>query len=162
MAIFGPGDPARFLMIYKRVAKGRFLMAGPGNALYHPLYIDNLVDAFELAETNGVLGRAYLIGDAEYVTIKDLVQRIARALGVRVEIKHVPFMPVYVASALCEIIYKPLPWEPPLFRRRADWFRQNRAFKIDRARAELGYDPRISVDEGLRLTGEWYREEGYI
>jgi nucleoside-diphosphate-sugar epimerase len=50
MAIFGPGDPARFLMIYRRVAKGRFLMAGPGNALYHPLYIDNLIDSFLLAE----------------------------------------------------------------------------------------------------------------
>lgn len=163
MAIFGPGDPERFLMIYRRAAKGRFVMAGPGKALYHPLYIDNLVDAFELAETIAkAQGQAYLIGDAEYVTIKDLVGRIAKALGVTVRIIHIPFWPVYAASALCELVYKPLPWEPPLFRRRADWFRQNRAFKIDRARNELGYDPKVSVDEGLARTGEWYREQGYI
>ncbi|MCA1906278.1 MAG: NAD-dependent epimerase/dehydratase family protein [Desulfarculus sp.] len=163
MAIFGPGDPARFLMIYRRVAKGRFVMAGPGDAFYHPLYIDNLVDAFELAETApGVVGKAYLIGDAEYLTIKDLVLRIARALDTKVQIVHVPFWPVYAASALCEVIFKPLPWEPPIFRRRADWFRQNRAFRIDRARAELGYEPRVQLDDGLRRTGEWYRQHGYI
>lgn len=163
MAIFGPGDPERFLMIYRRVAKGKFIMAGPGKALYHPLYIDNLVDAFILAETmEKAQGQAYLIGDAEYVTIKDLVQRVAKALDTPVKIVHIPFWPVYAACTLCEIIYKPLPWEPPLFRRRADWFRQNRAFKIDRARTELGYDPKVSVDEGLKLTGEWYRENGYI
>jgi nucleoside-diphosphate-sugar epimerase len=163
MAIFGPGDPARFLMIYRRVARGRFVMAGPGTAYYHPLYIDNLIDAFELAESApAAVGRAYLIGDAEYVTIKELVLRIARALDTEVKIVHVPFWPVYVASALCELIYKPLPAEPPLFRRRADWFRQNRAFRIDRARRELGYEPKVDLDEGLRRTARWYREHGYL
>ncbi len=163
MAIFGPGDPARFLMIYRRVVRGRFVMAGPGDALYHPLYIDNLVDAFELAERiPRAEGQSYLIGDEEYLSIRDLVLRIARALDCRVRILHVPFWPVYAASALCELIYKPLPWEPPLFRRRADWFRQNRAFRIDRARRELGYDPKVTVDQGLRLTGEWYRKKGWL
>jgi len=163
MAIFGPGDPARFLMIYRRVARGRFVLAGPGTAYYHPLYIDNLIDAFELAESApAAVGRAYLIGDAEYVTIKELVLRIARALETEVKIVHVPFWPVYAASALCELIYKPLPAEPPLFRRRADWFRQNRAFRIDRARRELGYEPKVELDEGLRRTARWYREHGYL
>lgn len=162
MAIFGPGDPERFWMIYKRVAKGSFMFAGPGKAFYHPLYIDNLIDAFELAETNGVPGQAYLIGDEEYVTIKDLVTRVGKALKVPVKITHVPFWPVYWISALCELIYKPLPAEPPLFRRRADWFRQNRAFRIDKAKKELGYKPRVGLDEGLARTGEWYKENGYI
>jgi nucleoside-diphosphate-sugar epimerase len=45
-AIYGPGDPERFFLIFKRVAKGSFPMFGSGRTLYHPLYIDNLVDAF--------------------------------------------------------------------------------------------------------------------
>ena len=44
-AIYGPGDPERFWMIFKRVQKGFFPMFGNGKTLYHPLYIDNLVDA---------------------------------------------------------------------------------------------------------------------
>jgi nucleoside-diphosphate-sugar epimerase len=56
----------------------------------------------------------------------------------------------------------PLGIEPPLFRRRADWFRQNRAFRIDRARRELGYDPKVDLATGLARTAAWYRENGYL
>ena len=65
-------------------------------------------------------------------------------------------------AAVVEFAFKPLPLEPPIFRRRADWFRQNRAFKIDRARRELGYEPRVDLDTGLERTYEWYRENGYL
>ncbi len=53
-AIYGPGDPERFFMIFQRVAKGTFPMFGSGRTLYHPLYIDNLVDAFLLCMPPGV------------------------------------------------------------------------------------------------------------
>ena len=43
-----------------------------------------------------------------------------------------------------------------------DWYRQNRAFKIDKAKAELGYAPRVGIDEGLRNTYLWYQEMGYL
>jgi nucleoside-diphosphate-sugar epimerase len=43
-----------------------------------------------------------------------------------------------------------------------DWYRQNRAFDISRAKRELGYVARIELDEGLRRTGRWYREQGYL
>jgi nucleoside-diphosphate-sugar epimerase len=36
-----------------------------------------------------------------------------------------------------------------------EWYRQNRAFDISRAKRELGYAPRIELDEGLRRTGRW-------
>ena len=49
-AIYGPGDPERFYLIYKRVASGSFPMFGNGKTFYHPLYIDNLVDAMLLAQ----------------------------------------------------------------------------------------------------------------
>jgi nucleoside-diphosphate-sugar epimerase len=39
---------------------------------------------------------------------------------------------------------------------------QNAEFDISKARRELGYEPRISLDEGMRLTEEWLQEEGYI
>jgi len=77
-AIFGPGDLGRFRMIFQRLARGWFPMFGDGQVLYHPLYIDNFLDAFVLSmqEDKGV-GQAYLIADAEYVTIEELVRRAA-------------------------------------------------------------------------------------
>jgi hypothetical protein len=47
---------------------------------------------------------------------------------------------------MCELRWKPLKTNPPLFRRRIDWFIQNRSFKIDAARRDFGYNPSIPLD----------------
>jgi nucleoside-diphosphate-sugar epimerase len=162
-AIYGPGDPERFFLIFKRVAKGTFPMFGDGKTWYHPLYIDNLIDAFLLAMENGRgNGEAYLIADEQYLEIEDLVRRVARALEVDVKIPHLPVWPVVAAGHVCEKVCKPFGITPPLFPRRVDWYRQNRAFKIEKARRDLGYAPKVDIDEGLRRTAEWYRREGYL
>ncbi|HBG21599.1 MAG TPA: hypothetical protein DDY32_20630 [Desulfobulbaceae bacterium] len=162
-AIYGPGDPERFYMIFKRVAKGLFPMFGSGKTYYHPLYIDNLVDAFMLAMAEGKGdGQAYLIADEQYFEIEELVKRTARALGVSIRIPHFPVIPVVIAGHICEKICKPFHITPIIFPRRVDWYRQNRAFKIDKAKRDLGYNPHIGIDEGLRRTGEWYKKEGYL
>lgn len=162
-AIYGPGDPERFLMLFRRVATGRFMMFGDGQTHYHPLYVDNLVDAFLLAaESDRCRGEAYLIADEHFFTLNALVTAIGEALDVDVKIRHYPFRPLWLAALLCEGAYKLLPADPPLFRRRVDWFRQNRAFDIQKAKRELGYEPRISLAEGLARTARWYREHGYL
>jgi 2-alkyl-3-oxoalkanoate reductase len=162
-AIYGPGDPERFLMIFRRVARGTFPMFGDGRTLYHPLYIDNLVDAFLAAQEEGRGdGEAYLIADEAHLEIEDLVRRVARALGVEVRIPHFPVLPVVAAGYLCEVVCRPLRVRPPIFPRRVDWYRQNRAFRIDKARRELGWSPKVAIDEGLRRTAEWYRARGYL
>ncbi len=162
-AIYGPGDPERFFMIFKRVAKGFFPMFGSGKTFYHPLYIDNLIDACMLCMEDGKgEGEAYLIADEEYLEIKEIVKRTAKALDVPVKIPHFPVMPVVIAGHICEKICKPFKITPIIFPRRVDWFRQNRAFNIDKAKREIGYKPRIGIDEGLKLTGEWYKSEGYL
>ncbi|HWM93175.1 MAG TPA: NAD-dependent epimerase/dehydratase family protein [Thermoanaerobaculia bacterium] len=162
-AIYGPGDPERFYLIFKRVARGTFPMFGNGRTLYHPLYIDNLVDAFILAMEDGNGdGEAYLIADEQYIEIEDLVRRVGRAIGVDVKVPHYPVWPVVVAGHIVEKACKPFGINPPIFPRRVDWYRQNRAFRIDKAKRDLGYQPRVGIDEGLRRTAEWYRREGLL
>ena len=162
MAIYGPGDPARFLFLFRAVKRGRFLMFGDGETFYHPLYIDNLVDAFLQAGERPGTGETYLIGDAHYCSLNNLVRGVAASMDRSVQILHLPFAPLWAAAATCEAVCRPLGMEPPLFRRRADWFRQNRAFRIDKARRELGYEPAIDLATGLRRTAVWYRDHGYL
>ena len=59
-------------------------------------------------------------------------------------------------------MWKRFGFSPPVFRRRLSWFKTNRAFRIDRARIELGYTPRVDLQEGLRRTAQWYRQRGYL
>lgn len=162
-AIYGPGDPERFLMIYKFVDKGWFPMFGAGQTYYHPVYIDNLVDAFLLVmDPEKGRGETYIIADEEYVPIEELVKRVAKAMDKEVRIIHLPFLPLIAAAHVCEKVCQPFGITPPLFPRRADWYRQVRAFSIEKARRELGYEPRVGLDEGLRKTAEWYWQEGYL
>jgi 2-alkyl-3-oxoalkanoate reductase len=150
-------------MIFKRVARGTFPMFGSGRTFYHPLYIDNLIDSFMLAMEEGRGdGQAYLIADEEYVEIEQLVLRVGRALGIEVKITHYPVLPLVIAGHVFEKVCKPFHINPPIFPRRVDWYRQNRAFKIEKAKRELGYQPRVGLDEGLRKTAEWYKKEGYL
>jgi nucleoside-diphosphate-sugar epimerase len=150
-------------MIFRRVSKGRFVFLGNGSTTYHPLYIDNLVDAFiRAAEVDEANGRSYLIANAEYVAIRDLVERTAAALGQPCRRFFLPFWPAYALAAAVELAYKPLLAESPIFRRRLDWFRQNRAFRIDRAEAELGWQLLIGRDEGCREPARGTAEKGLI
>ncbi len=162
-AIYGPGDPARFLILFRLAQRGVFHMFGDGSTTYHPLYIDNLTDAFELAaETDGLAGNAYIIGDDRYYTLNDLVAHVGNAIDKPVRIKHWPFWPLWMAAVTCEFGCRPFRISPPLFRRRVDWFRQVRAFKIDKAANDLGYVAKVGIEEGLARTSQWYRENGYL
>ncbi len=162
-ALYGPGDPGRFLMLYKQVKKGWFPFFGPGKAFYHPVYVENFCDAFSLAMNHPESrGQTYIIADNEYYQISEIVSKIADIMGVKCRMIHLPFYPMYWFSFLVAAVWKLLPGDPPLFPRRVDWYRQNRGFRIDKARRELEYEPRIGLDEGLKITYDWYKQNGYL
>ncbi len=149
-AIYGPGDPERFYMIYRRAAKGQFPMFGSGKTLYHPLYIDNLVDALMLAMEPGAGdGEAFLIADEDYLSIEELVRKVVVSMGAEPNIAHYPIWPLIAAGHVFETVCKPFKITPPIFPRRVDWYRQNRAFDITKARKLLGYNPTGKSRRGL-------------
>jgi nucleoside-diphosphate-sugar epimerase len=163
-SVYGPGDIRGWLKLYRMVTRGRFLMIGDGRTLNHPVYVENLVDLFELAGTTPrAKGRVYLAGDEEPVTLTQLVQAVALAVGSPVRIIRFPWYQLALAGAtVVEGLSKLFRIRPPVFRRRLSWFRTNRAFRIDRAKEELGYYPRVRLSEGLARTAYWYRKAGYL
>ena len=161
--IYGPGD-LRFLKLFKLIYKGKFVMVGDGKVLYHLTYIDDLVDGFILCgKKENALGQIYIIAGEKYMTFNKMVEIIANSMEVKKPTLHFPFFwPVWDAALLCEIVCYPLRINPPLFRRRVDIFRKNRAFDISKARNELGYEPKVSIEEGIKRTAEWYKQEGHL
>jgi nucleoside-diphosphate-sugar epimerase len=160
--IYGPGD-LRFAKLFRAISRRRFRMIGTGEVFYHLTYIDDLVDGILLCGTRReAVGRVYILGGSEFVTLNDLVRTIAEILETRLPSLRIPVWPVYAAAIACEFLCKPFRIEPPLYRRRLDFFRKNRAFDISRARAELGFSPRVDLRTGLRRTAEWYRDNGYL
>lgn len=162
VGIYGPGD-TRFLKLFRHIYKGNFKMIGKGKVLYHLTFVEDLADGIILAgETSKASGQVYTIGGNEYLPLEELVKLLAKILDRRVSKIRIPLFPVYVAAFLCEIICRPLHIEPPLYRRRLDFFTKDRAFDISKAKKELGYDPKVPLGEGLSRTAQWYKEMGML
>lgn len=162
VGIYGPGD-TRFLKMFRGIARGRFPMLGPGTVFYHLTYVDDVVEGLRLCgETAGAAGRTYILAGATYTTLTEVVSAIARGLNVRTPRLRLPVWPVWLAGALCEAVCVPLRIEPPLYRRRVDFYRKSRAFDITRARRELRYEPSVDLETGILRTIAWYREHGLL
>jgi len=161
-SVYGPGD-LRNLKMFKMLRQGRFYMFGSGETLFHPAYIDDLVEGLLLCGRHpSAVGRTYLLVGPEYVTLNQWVAAAAEAVHREPPRRRLPYWPLAMGAVACEAICVPLGIEPPLYRRRARFFVNNRAFSSARAREELGYFPRIGVVEGCHRTATWYFEQGYL
>jgi nucleoside-diphosphate-sugar epimerase len=160
--IYGPGD-RRLLKLFRGVARRRFVVLGDGRIFYHLTYIDDLVEGFRLCGTvAAAAGRTYILAGGEVTTLNELLELIAAEAGVKPPRVHLPVWPFWTAGALCEMACAPLGIEPPIYRRRVDFFTKSRAFDISRARAELGYAPQVALREGIRRSLAWYRGHGWL
>lgn len=160
--IYGPGD-TRLLKLFRGVARRRFVTLGRGDIFYHLTYIDDLVEGFRLCgAVPCAAGRTYILAGGEVTTLNELVAIVAEEAGVPAPRLHLPVWPVWAAGAACEAVCRPLGVEPPIYRRRVDFFTKSRAFDISRARAELGFSPAVGLHDGIRRTLTWYREQGWL
>jgi nucleoside-diphosphate-sugar epimerase len=159
--IYGPGD-RRLLKLFRNAVRG-FPILGRGKIYYHLTYIDDLVEGFRLCgEHPAAADRTYILAGPEVTTLNEVIAVIADEAGVRRRAWHLPVWPFWLAGAACEAICSPLGIEPPIYRRRVDFFTKSRAFDISRARNELGYAPAVSVRDGAARTLRWYRDHGWL
>jgi dihydroflavonol-4-reductase len=162
IGIYGPGD-TRFLRMFRGLARRRFPMIGSGQVFYHLTFIDDLVEGFRLCGTvPAAKGRTYLLAGPRYTTLEQLVALVAKELNVPPPRLHWPVWPFWTAGLLCEMACVPLGIEPPIFRRRVDFYTKSRAFDTTRARTELGFAPRVDLEDGIKVTADWYRREGLL
>ena len=161
-AIYGPGE-TRFLKLFRAIARGRYAIVGTGRTFYHPVYIDDLVAGFLLAlDRPEAVGESFLVCGPSYVSQQELAALVARHTGGRVLPFRIPAWPIQWAGDVVEALCVPLGLEPPLHRRRVDFWTKSRAFTIEKARRLLGYAPKVDLDEGIARTAAWYREAGWL
>jgi nucleoside-diphosphate-sugar epimerase len=149
--------------MFRGISRRRFPVLGSGEVFYHLTYIDDLCEGFRLCgEVPAAAGRTYILGGPRYTTLNALVEMIAAELAVKPLPVHLPVWPFWLAGAACEAICVPLRIQPPLYRRRVDFYTKSRAFDTTRARTELGFAPAVDLPEGIRRTIAWYRAQGLL
>lgn len=162
MGIYGPGD-TRFLKLFRSIGRNRFLMIGSGEICYHMTYIDDLCRGIMLCgEHPAAVGEVFLLAGEHHTTLNELVACIADALEVKRPSIRIPLAPVMAAAYLCDAVCRPLRLNPPLYPRRVEFFSKHRAADISKARRLLGFQPQVSLMDGVRRTATWYREQGWL
>jgi nucleoside-diphosphate-sugar epimerase len=122
-----------------------------------------LVDGILLCGTSDKsVGRVYILAGESAATLNQIVGVIGEVLDSRPASLRLPVAPVYLAGLVCEMMCKPFGINPPLYRRRVDFFRKNRAFDISKAKSELSFKPKINLKTGISLTAAWYQTQGLL
>lgn len=160
--IYGPGD-MRLKKLFKLCSKNIIPILGDGNVFFHMVYIDDLVDAFILAAENKVaIGETFIVGGSECYKLNRLLELIAEELN-KASLKiHLPAKPFQLMGSLCESLCIPLGINPPIYRRRVDFFTKSRSFDISKAKNMLGFKPKVCLKEGINRTANWYKKSGLL
>lgn len=160
--VYGPRDQ-RLLKLFKGVARGRFPLFGSGSGRRHMVYVDDVVSAFFRAcERDEPLGEAAIVAGPRSHTLRELIALVQEATGSRRYGIRLPLAPMLATAAVVEDVAKALRVEPPIYRRRMDFFWSDSEFDTSRARRLLDWAPKVDLPEGVRRTAEDYRRAGLL
>lgn len=154
---YGPGD-RRLLKLFKAINTGMFFMIGPGLNKHQLIYVDDLIDGLYLAATSeNAVNETFVLAGREVLTTNEMANSVANAIGKSVRKFRAPLWIFMLAATILETVLKPLGIQPPLHRRRMDFFRKSFYFSRDKSATVLGFEPKTDFDTGTRITAEWYR-----
>ncbi len=160
--VYGPGDRQFFPRLVTRLEQGNFAYIGDGNNPFEIAYVGNLVEAMWLAlKSDRASRQVFMITDGKPITRRQLVETICEEMGLPKPKVKVPYL---IAKFICPVLeaaakMSGMRWQPPLNRFRLKFLYPNMTFNISKARRELGYEPPFTLEEALRYTIKWYKEE---
>ncbi len=159
---YGPGD-RRLLKLFKGIKKRRFFVIGSGKNRHQLVYVDDLIDGmFAAQERQEALGEVFVIAGNEILTTNKMVETIAGVLGVA-ELKFkAPMWPFYILALVMEKTLRPLGIQPPLHRRRLDFFKKTLYFSQDKSSRLLGFQAKTDFRTGAAETAAWYRDNNLL
>ena len=159
---YGPGD-YRLLKLFKAIKKGIFFVIGNGKNLHHLIHVDDLIDGLFLAATvEAAEGKAFVLAGKDVLTTREMAGVVADQLRKTLPRVQIPLFPFLLLASILEGTLRPLGIQPPLHKRRMDFFKKSFLFSQEQSKVVLGFVPRIAFREGVADTAKWYEEMGYL
>jgi nucleoside-diphosphate-sugar epimerase len=160
--VYGPRDQ-RLLKLFKGVSGGRFPLFGDGSGRRHMVYVDDVVAAFFAAcERQEAVDEGMIVAGPRPCTLRELIETVRQATGSPRYGFRLPLAPMLATAAVVEDVCQALKLDPPIYRRRMDFFTSDTAFDTGRARRLLGWAPQVDLVDGIRRTYEAYRAAGEL
>jgi nucleoside-diphosphate-sugar epimerase len=160
--VYGPGSQPWTRLPVEELRRGRLMLPAGGRGEISPVYVDNLVDGVTLAAAEpAAAGQVITITDGRAVQTQEFFGYYARLLGKR----RAPTAPTPVVKALAGTIAlagRVRGVEVEVNPRAVAYVARRGTYSIAKARRLLGYEPRVSLEEGMARTERWLREEGLV
>lgn len=155
---FGPYDRLHFGRMAQKAKEGRVLLIGKGDNALPFCYVTDIVQGFLLAAYHeNAPGNIYNISNDHPLTQLEIYNAIADAVGSKRPTLHLPYLPIYFGSVVAERIVARLARAKPLATQLGVlMFGSDNRHSIEKARRELGYEPRVDLYEGIRLSAAWF------
>jgi len=160
--VFGPRDNKLIPRLSDRLGKGQFMFVGSGKNKINAVYVENLTDAvISAARSQKAVGQKYNVTNDSGMTLEELVLNIVNIWKFDTPKKHIPkFMAYLVCNVLTTLARLAKAKEPPyITKTRIKFLSLNLDFDITKTKDDLGYSPRVSIEEGLRRTKKWMEDE---
>lgn len=159
---YGPGD-LRLLKLFQAIDRGRFAMIGDGTNRRQLIHVADLVRGLLIAGQHpAAIGETFVFAGREVLTTNEMIVAIARALGREPPRLRLPMWPFATAAAVLETVLHPLRIQPPLHRRRLDFFRKSFTFSTAKAHTLIGFRAETEFRAGAADAANWYRSRGRL
>lgn len=160
--VYGPKDWRDILRLTRMAKKSLFPKIGSRPKLTPLIHVKDAVEGLLLAMEKGRVGEIYLITNRKSEPFDKIIRIIQKALGV-------PGIPIYLPAwaalttvSMTEKLFNMLGKAPPISRKNIESTLADRVFTIEKAEKELGFDPQIDPEIGLRDTILWYKDHGWV
>lgn len=159
---FGPGDRLHFGRMAQKVKDGKGLIVGRGDNHLPFCYVTDVVQGFMLAAYHPKApGNVYNITNDRPLTQLEMFNAIADAVGGKRPTLHLPYLPIFYGSIVAERIVAPLTRTKPVVTQLgAMMFGSDNKHSVEKARRELGFEPKVDLLTGIQLAAEWFNAGG--
>ncbi|BDY93740.1 hypothetical protein MUTS15_23970 [Escherichia coli] len=166
-SLFGPHDKVFIPRLAHMMHHyGSILLPHGGSALVDMTYYENAVHAMWLASQEACdklpSGRVYNITNGEHRTLRSIVQKLIDELNIDCRIRSVPYPMLDMIARSMERLGRKSAKEPPLTHYGVSKLNFDFTLDITRAQEELGYQPVLTLDEGIEKTAAWLRDHGKL
>jgi nucleoside-diphosphate-sugar epimerase len=159
--VLGRGSMS-WVPLFRAIATGTFRIIGSGQNHTHTGHILDIVNGLRrCGETPDIEGQCYLLAGRSATRIDDFVKMFAKELEVSISSMRLPDFPYRVFHGMSCMLYR---WYGATLPRANDYelFISDKVLSLEKAKRELGYEPKIPIEQGIRETLQWYREQGLI
>jgi nucleoside-diphosphate-sugar epimerase len=159
---YGPGD-FRLLKLFSGIKNKLFFIIGAGKNFHQVIYVDDLIDGIrEIMISDNAVGETVVLAGSEVMTTKEMCEHVSIAVGVPLRSIRLPLFPFLALAVIFEQTLGRIGIQPPLHRRRLDFFRKSLSFSSSNRNRLLTWRPSVSFSDGAVRTAAWYHEQSLL